>query len=159
MSIPLGLTAVVDSPQGRLGISTAAGALQRLVFLSAYHRLVEPTEPLARQVVARLEAFFADPHTPLDIGLSLYGTEFQRRVWRALQRIDVGTVCTYGELARQLATSARAVGGACRANPVPIVIPCHRVVARGGLGGFAGHGSGRLTGIKKQLLRHEGVEI
>ncbi len=68
-------------------------------------------------------------------------------------------VTTYGDLAGKLGSSARAVGNACRRNPVPILVPCHRVVARNGLGGFAGDSDGRLVDIKKRLLAHEGVEI
>ncbi len=153
------LHAVFDSPLGRLGISTHGGALARLVFLSRHRSLVAPVNPIARQVVAKLEAFLQDPESRLEIKLDLPGTEFQKRVWRELQRIPVGTVCSYGELAQRLVSGPRAVGNACRANPVPIVVPCHRVVSRDGIGGFAGHSGGRLTAIKRQLLRHEGVEI
>lgn len=159
MTGALRLDAVFASPLGRLGIVIQAGALSRVAFLPRDHGLIRPVEPLATLVVERLRAFFDDPCADLDMELHLSGTAFQQRVWRALQRIDVGTVCTYGALARRLATSAQAVGNACRANPVPIVVPCHRVVASRGVGGFAGHSSGRLISIKRQLLRHEGVEM
>jgi methylated-DNA-[protein]-cysteine S-methyltransferase len=76
----------------------------------------------------------------------------------ALQDIPPGTVRTYAELARQLGSAARAVGGACRNNPVPILIPCHRVVGQQGLGGYTGALTGDPLGIKRWLLRHEGVE-
>lgn len=153
------LDAVFDSPLGRVGIATERDALSRLVFLSTRQRLAEPAAPPVLQIVARLRAYFDDPTVPLDIRLCLAGTRFQRRVWRALQGIKPGSVCTYGELAGRLGTSARAVGNACRANPVPLVVPCHRVVASGGIGGFAGSSAGRLVGIKHWLLRHEGIEI
>jgi methylated-DNA-[protein]-cysteine S-methyltransferase len=91
--------------------------------------------------------------------LALRGTAFQRRVWRALRRIPRGETRTYGQLARQLATSARAVGGACRANPVLILVPCHRVVASTGYGGFAGRSAGHWTDLKRRLLAAEGVRL
>ncbi len=85
-------------------------------------------------------------------------TPFQRRVWDALRRIPYGAVRTYGELARELGTSPRAVGGACARNPIPILVPCHRVVARDGLGGFAGQWeTGLALEVKRRLLAVEGV--
>lgn len=86
---------------------------------------------------------------------NLKGTEFQKRVWRALCAIPPGTTKTYGELAKQLNTSPRAIGNACRKNPLPIIIPCHRVVAKNSLGGYAGARIGNLLEIKKWLLRYE----
>lgn len=153
------LDAVFGSPLGRIGIACAGGMLSHVLFLHAAQSLVAPADPRVRQVVCRLRAFFDDPTVLLDIPVRLSGTTFQRRVWHALQGIERGSVCTYGELAERLDSSPRAVGNACRANPVPIVVPCHRVVASGGIGGFAGHSAGRLLGIKRWLLRHEGVEI
>lgn len=153
------LDAVFDSPLGRVGIATLRGGLSRLMSLSARQHSIESPEPLVGQIMVRLREFFDDSTVPLNIRLCLYGTQIQRRVWRALQRIEVGSVCTYGALGRRLGTSARAVGNACWANPVRIVVPCHRVVAIGGVGGFAGHSSRRLVGINRWLLRQEGIEI
>jgi O-6-methylguanine DNA methyltransferase len=83
------------------------------------------------------------------------GTAFQQRVWRALSAIPFGETRSYGELARELGSAARAVGGACGANPIPIIIPCHRVLAANRrLGGFSG-GDGLSS--KQQLLAHEGI--
>jgi methylated-DNA-[protein]-cysteine S-methyltransferase len=107
----------------------------------------------------QLNAYFEDARSGFDLRIALGGTRFQRRVWQAVRSIPTGTTRTYGDLAEGLATSARAVGGACRANPCPIVVPCHRVVARDGLGGFAGDVSGRRVAVKRWLLRHEGVEL
>lgn len=112
-------------------------------------------EAIARQ----LGAYFTDGSLTFDLKLESGGTPFQRRVWNALREIPPGRTVTYGDLARRLGTGARAVGGACRANPCPIVIPCHRVVAANGLGGFAGDTSGRKLDVKRWLLRHEGAVL
>lgn len=113
--------------------------------------------PTAAAVCAELQAYFADPQHRFALSLHLYGTPFQRRVWRALQRIPVGQTRTYGDLAKALQSSPRAVGNACRANPVPIIVPCHRIVAANGLGGYSGQTRGRQMQIKRWLLSHEGV--
>ncbi|HEY9148619.1 MAG TPA: methylated-DNA--[protein]-cysteine S-methyltransferase, partial [Gammaproteobacteria bacterium] len=84
------------------------------------------------------------------------GTPFQQAVWQQLQRIPFGSVCTYGELARRLNSAPRAVAGACRANPLPLLIPCHRVVASNGVGGYLGQTSGHGLALKQWLLQHEG---
>lgn len=83
------------------------------------------------------------------------GTPFQQRVWQQLQAIPYGHVLSYGTLAKQLGTSARAIGGACRANPIPVIVPCHRVVAANDIGGFAGDRHGGMVSIKQWLLAHE----
>jgi len=85
----------------------------------------------------------------------LQGTDFQRRVWRALSKIPYAEVKTYGQLAKELQTSARAIGNACRQNPLPIIIPCHRIVASHGIGGFAGKTTGSHIDAKRWLLAHE----
>lgn len=85
------------------------------------------------------------------------GTSFQKRVWSLLKTIPSGEVRTYGDLARSLGTGSRAVASACRANPFPLVIPCHRVVSRSGMGGFCGCAEGDYVAIKAWLLTHEGL--
>jgi methylated-DNA-[protein]-cysteine S-methyltransferase len=104
-------------------------------------------------------AYFADGAFRFDLPLGLQGTDFQRQVWQLLRGIPAGATVTYGELAGQLGGSPRAVGGACRANPCPIVVPCHRVLAKDGPGGFAGGTGGRRLAVKLWLLRHEGVAV
>jgi len=83
------------------------------------------------------------------------GTAFQQKVWGALLDIPSGTTMTYGELAKELQSSARAVGQACKNNPTPIIIPCHRVVSKQGKGGYLGQTEGKLAYIKTWLLQHE----
>jgi len=116
-----------------------------------------PLASLPDWISRRLEAYFARPETRFDLPLALAGTPYQLRVWSVLRAIPVGETRTYGDLAHELGSAARAVGQACRANPCPIVVPCHRVVAKQGLGGFAGDTSGRRLEVKRWLLRHEGV--
>ena len=150
--------AVIDSPLGPIGIHWQGAALTAVDLEPtdpAADTLTEvaPPEPIARQ----LAAYFAHASTPFDLPLELGGTPFQQRVWALLRAIPVGETRTYGEVARQLGSAARAVGQACRANPCPIVVPCHRVVAVQGLGGFAGDRSGRRLDVKRWLLRHEGA--
>ncbi len=108
----------------------------------------------------QIEEYLAGDRRSFDLPLAdpADATAFQRRVWAALGRIPYGEVRTYGDLAAVLNTGARAVGGACRRNPLPLVVPCHRVVARAGLGGFSGDWeTGLVRGVKAVLLALEGA--
>lgn len=102
-----------------------------------------------------IETYFDDPQSSLALPLRARGTAFEKKVWHALTEIPVGETVTYGELARRLSSSPRAVGGACRRNPFVLAVPCHRVVSRGGLGGFVGTTEGDWLTLKKHLLVHE----
>jgi methylated-DNA-[protein]-cysteine S-methyltransferase len=148
--------AIVASPCGMLGI-VADSAVRCIDFLHPRVAAQTATTPLARATVRQLAAYFRNPTWQFDLPLALAGTDHQRRVWRVLQTIPVGEVVYYGDVARRLRSGARAVGGACGANPVPIIVPCHRVVARNGLGGFTGGRVPHATDIKQWLLRHEGA--
>lgn len=147
----------IETPFGWIAVHWEEGALTEVD--------LEPELPLGAAadlppaLGEQLAAYLRDGQTRFDLPVELRGTAFQLRVWQALRAIPPGRTQTYGELALALATSARAVGGACRANPCPIVVPCHRVVAKQGLGGFAGDTSGRKLAIKRWLLRHEGVAL
>jgi methylated-DNA-[protein]-cysteine S-methyltransferase len=147
--------AVVATPVGRIGVSLQNKALSDIHFLPPTVSTLNPQTAQARKACRQLRSYFHDPRKYFYIPLAPKGTTFQRRVWRALQRIPVGQTLSYGALARKLSTSARAVGNACRANPVPIVIPCHRVVAYDGAGGFMGKRSGSALRLKQWLLQHE----
>jgi len=148
--------AVIAAPFGRVAVRARDGRLVDIDFLPARAALKPPRDPFVRRVCRELRAYFDDPRHPLRLPLRLEGTEHQRRVWRALMRIPPGEVRSYGELARALRSSPRAVGGACRANPVPLVVPCHRVVGADGVGGFMGRRGGGALAIKRWLLAHEG---
>lgn len=114
---------------------------------------------LARRIESQIRRYCHSADTPFDLPLRPQGTDFQQRVWAAMRAIPAGQVRSYGDIARQLGSSARAVGNACRANPIPLVIPCHRVVSAAGIGGFAGATGGDRLALKRRLLAHEGVEI
>jgi methylated-DNA-[protein]-cysteine S-methyltransferase len=117
--------------------------------------LKDPTSPIAERAARQLERYREDPDTRFDLPLLVEGTPFQRRLWDALCEIPRGKTLTYGELARRLGGEARAVGQACGDNRLPIVIPCHRVVAANGIGGFAHATGGYLLEAKRWLLAHE----
>jgi methylated-DNA-[protein]-cysteine S-methyltransferase len=113
---------------------------------------------LGRQIVAELAEYFAGDRRAFELPLQLDGTSFRLRVWEALRRIPCGETRTYAGLAAELGSpgAARAVGQANRSNPVPILVPCHRVVAAdGALGGYLGEAAGTGTAIKRWLLEHE----
>jgi methylated-DNA-[protein]-cysteine S-methyltransferase len=110
--------------------------------------------PLLAEAARQLAAFFDGRLKDFDLPLSPAGTAFENRVWQAMQVIPYGETRTYGDLAHATDSGPRAVGRACGRNPIPIVIPCHRVLARGGLGGYSGDG-GLVT--KQRLLALEGA--
>ena len=147
--------AVIAAPFGRLGITLKDGRLADIDFLGTRFPLRAPKKAATRRVCRALNIYLQNPKTKFRLPLETGGSDFQRRVWRAMQRIPVGKVLSYGELARKLKTGPRAVGNACRANSIPIVIPCHRVVAANGKGGFMGKTGGRALAIKNWLLTHE----
>ncbi len=150
--------ALFSAPFAVLGIRTARECLTGIDFLPPGTPLQPPCDAFTARVCEQLAAYLADSRFAFDLPLSVLGTPFRQRVWQALCAIPPGEPLTYGELARRLDSAPRAVGQACGANPIPIVIPCHRVVAKDGLGGFMGHGSGDPLDIKRWLLRHEQAE-
>lgn len=121
---------------------------------------LEHAPPAIHQLDRWLDRWLNDPTVPLWPRVTLQGTPFQQRVWKALRTIPCGETRTYGALAKQLATSPRAVGAACGANPCPIVIPCHRVVGKNGtLIGFSGGHSGAWLDLKAWLLERENARM
>ncbi len=134
------------------------GCLERLAFVPETAATDgHPPSPFP-QLEQWLEAYQDDPaRPPPAVPYCARGTPFQRRVWRALSRIPAGQTRTYGQLAAQVGSVPRAVAGACRANPWVLLVPCHRVVAAIGTGGFMGRQAGWALALKERLLEHEGV--
>ncbi len=144
-------------PFGVLGIRCNQHALTGIDFLPATATPQRPSGSLAEAVCEQLKRYLEDPGAQFSVPLALSGTPHQQRVWQAMLSIPRGQTRSYGELAAALHSSAQAVGQACGANPIPVVIPCHRVVGKDGLGGFMRHAGGESLDIKRWLLRHEGI--
>jgi methylated-DNA-[protein]-cysteine S-methyltransferase len=147
--------ATIRAPFGVLGIGCANDALTNIEFLTPDTKLQTPVSAFAEEVTKQLAAYFAEPECKFNLKLALNGTLHQNIVWNAMCVIPRGQTRQYGELAREISSSPRAVGQACGANPVPIIIPCHRVVSKAGMGGFAHHRDGYELDIKRWLLAHE----
>jgi methylated-DNA-[protein]-cysteine S-methyltransferase len=158
MDSPTDYTAILPAPFGALGVRIAEGKLTGLEFLPPGTQAVASKLPLVRQVAKEMDAYYADPGHVFHLALEPHGTPFRQRVWNALLAIPAGRTRSYGDIARELGSAARAVGQAVGDNPLPIVIPCHRVIAAdGGLGGFMHSRTGYSQDIKRWLLRHEHV--
>ena len=120
---------------------------------------IKSKNKLEKSIRQQLKKYFSSAISFNAISLLLNGTPFQKSVWRELSKIPLGETRTYGEIANKLSSSPRAVGNACRRNPIAIIIPCHRVISAQGLGGYAGATEGRQLDIKRWLLNHEGVQL
>ncbi len=140
-----------------LGIRTAGGWLTGIEYLPRAVAMLAPSDALTAEVCRQIERYLNDPGYRFDLPLAIEGTPFQRRVWEIIAAIPRGETLSYSEVARRIGSAPRAVGNACGANPLPLVIPCHRVVATGSIGGFMHARSGRPLAIKCWLLKHEGI--
>ena len=147
--------AILSTPFGALGICCEDMRLTGINFLASDTLPQVPVSQFAKTVCEQLVAYLNDPNFTFSLPHKLSGTAHQSKVWQAMCAIPRGQTRQYGELAKQLASSPRAVGQACGANPIPIIIPCHRVVSKTGLGGFSHHREGYELGIKRWLLTHE----
>lgn len=152
-------SAIVPAPFGAMGIRTEQDRLRELVYLPPHYQEKAPLDAVAEQAAVQVLRYFGDADYRFTLPLVDAGTAFQRRVWELIQAVPRGGVRTYGQLAKLLESHPRAVGQACGANWYPLVIPCHRVTAAGGLGGFASTDdeNGFHLSVKRWLLRHEGA--
>jgi methylated-DNA-[protein]-cysteine S-methyltransferase len=141
----------ISSPIGGLVLDEESGALVAIRWAEGEGG---NGSPLLAAAARQLDAYFAGKLSHFDLPLRPAGSGFEQRVWSAMQRIPFGETRCYGDLAGELGSAPRAVGGACGKNPIPIVIPCHRVLGKGWLGGYSG--SGGLE-TKKALLALEGA--
>lgn len=129
----------IDSPLGPLTLTAEGGALTVLDWGRVDD--IPPADPLLTEAAAQVAAYFTGRLQRFDLPLQPAGTAFQRRVWDLMLTIPYGRTWTYGTMAHHLRSAARAVGGACGRNPIPIIIPCHRVVGGGNSpGGYSGQG-------------------
>ena len=151
----MGYQAKLQTPFGVLGILCTNDALTGIEFLAPGTTPQPPRSAFARKVCEQLSAYLADPAFRFSLPLKLNGTAHQTKVWQAMCAIPRGETRSYGELAKGLQSCAQAVGQACGANPIPIIIPCHRVVGKSGMGGFMHHSGGNALDIKRWLLAHE----
>jgi len=145
---------IFDSPIATLGVCIENDLITAIHYSPSVlpHRI---ETSIAEFIVNDFKQYFSQSSHQFQSQFFLKGTPFRQKVWQQLSLIPAGETQTYGELAKGLQTSARAIGGACRHNPVPIIVPCHRIVAQNGDGGYAGKTSGFLLEIKRWLLKHE----
>lgn len=149
---------VVSLPFGKLAARTAGGLVQQLLYLPQHYEEKAPQDAVAAAVADQAQRYCMNPDFQFDLPLAPVGTAFQRKVWDTICTIPRGSMRSYGELARHIGSAAQAVGQACGGNYFPLVVPCHRVTAAQGLGGFANSHdpNGYLLNIKRWLLAHEG---
>ena len=140
----------VPSPIGPIKIRETGGAITRV----AWGTGAQDETPLLQDAKRQLLAYFAQEITEFDLPVKVEGSDLQRKACDVMRAIPFGETRTYGDLAKELGVPAQAVGQACGGNPIPIIIPCHRILGANGLGGFSGG-----TGIESKvwLLRHEGA--
>ncbi|WP_338809641.1 methylated-DNA--[protein]-cysteine S-methyltransferase [Neisseria leonii] len=146
--------ALYSAPFGPMTLTFDRSGL--LTALDLHGHEADAPYPLPECWRQRLDGYFSGRLKSFDCPPSSDGTPFQHRVWQAIAAIPYGCVRTYQDIAREIGSHPRAVGAACGKNPLVLVVPCHRVVAKNGLGGFSSGGS-RSLAVKRWLLRHEGI--
>jgi methylated-DNA-[protein]-cysteine S-methyltransferase len=145
----------VKSPLGALSVFEREGRIVALDYGRTAGR--DTPTPLLRAAALQLERYFSGRLKAFDLPLAPAGTAFQQVVWEGMRRIAYGRTCSYADLARELDSGPRAIGGACARNPIPIIIPCHRVLASGQR--IGGYGSPGGLDTKRFLLELEGVRL
>jgi len=152
----------VDSPIGRLELTSDGTAITSLSIERAgtlpHEELPELSAPVLEEAARQLVEYFAGTRHSFDLPVAMAGTPFQQAIWAQLADIEFGEAMSYGELgvASGRASAGRAVGGAVGANPIPIIVPCHRVLASNGR--ITGYSGGNGIPTKVWLLDHEGIE-
>jgi len=145
----------VEFPKFKVGVATRGGVVTELKYLPLSAPSVSSKNELAKRAEQQLQGYRSDPNSAFDLPVVIEGSDLQKAVWRAMCAIARGRTRTYGDLARELGADAREIGQACGDNRLPLVIPCHRIVAADGIGGFAHATSGYLVEAKRWLLMHE----
>jgi methylated-DNA-[protein]-cysteine S-methyltransferase len=158
---PLQFDAVLPAPFGAVGIAVfneqvSIELLTEAMLITGAPKVAE--NKTVQKISDQIEAYFNDSKHQFNAPINQHGTAFQQRVWQAISAIPRGRVLTYGDIAAQIGSGPRAVANACGANSLPLVVPCHRVVAKNGIGGFM-QGNPDGLKVKKWLLKHEGVSF
>ena len=160
--LPLQFDAIIDAPFGAVGffvLKEQTTAEQVSIELLTEKYAPKPAENKTVQTITKqITAYFNNVSHDFKLPVNQHGTPFQQRVWQAISAIPCGQVLTYGELAAQIGSGPRAVANACGANNLPLIVPCHRVVAQNGIGGFM-QGNPDGLKVKKWLLKHEGLNF
>lgn len=149
--------AVLPAPFAALGLRLSAKRLAGLEFLPPQTPLQTNRQEIVEQIQFELASYFQDPGHRWCLPIDPVGTPYRKRVWQCIQGIPAGQSRTYGDLARDLTSSPRAIGQAVGDNPIPIVIPCHRVLGVNGMGGFMHATQGFPITVKMWLMQHEGL--
>lgn len=144
-------SASLDTPLGPLTVFSTNGCIDKVGWGRGPEGLVSPE---ISEALRQLEAYFEGRLSEFDLPICVNGSAFQKTVCDLMLSIPFGETRTYGEIAKELNSPAQAVGGACGGNPIPVIIPCHRVLGASGLGGYSGAGG---VETKVWLLRHEGA--
>ncbi len=152
-----GYQAKFPVPFAVLGVRAAGKTLTGIDYLPRGAAPLAPLTALAEIACRQIDRYLDDPEFRFDLPFEYRGTPFQCKVWRAISGIPSGGTLTYMAIAKHLGTAPRPVGGACGANRIPLVIPCHRVLGSNGIGGFMNARGGFPLEVKRWLLRHEGV--
>jgi len=147
----------IDSPVGRLALEAEGEALFVVSWTNATEKAVGKPSPVLKEAARQLERYFGGKLKRFDVPFDQHGTDFQKRVWAMMCEIPYGETATYGGMAMALGSGPRAVGMACGRNSLPIIVPCHRVLASGGREG--GYSGGRGLPTKRKLLALEGVVL
>ena len=145
---------VLDTPIGKVSFLTNDQFIHQ-VDLYTEEADSQPVDQLTETIAQQVSDYFSGTRQSFDLPIKVSGSEFRQKVWHALTKIPYGKTLTYGQLASQLSSSARAIGGACRHIPTPLIVPCHRIVAAQGIGGFSGAVEGARVNTKQWLLNWE----
>ena len=145
---------LAQAPFGAVGVRVQGELVTEIALLPAALARSAKSFNAHHALTPQIQEYFSNPRVQFNMKHEVAGTPYQRLVWQAISAIPCGETRTYAELAQQIGSGSRAVANACGANPFPLVVPCHRVVAKNGLGGFMQGFEGALE-IKKWLLAHE----
>ena len=155
--LPLQFDAIIDAPFGAVGFLTH-GEQVSIELLTEKHAPKPAENRIVQTIAKQITAYFNHVNHDFKLSVGQHGTPFQQRVWQSISAIPCGQVLTYGQLAAQIGSGPRAVANACGANNLPLIVPCHRVVAQNGIGGFM-QGNPDGLKVKKWLLKHEGLDF